>query len=147
MNQAFYIREVLGVKNYLCPERIQKLRKLEGAWPAQVLVIVFEFLTDSQKSLLKKIMSSLGFCSHSLLTIQDRRILKEFFREESCLAEFIFIFGAGEKLSLKNQPGGCHFFQSAYSLKELEGGSIEIRQKKQNLWKELKLWKESLKLK
>ncbi|MBC6414957.1 MAG: hypothetical protein GDA46_00980 [Bdellovibrionales bacterium] len=146
MNLALYVRDVLGVTNYLCPKKIHKVRQLEGTLPTKVLVIVFELLTDSQKKLLKKIISSLGELEYSLLQIKEKNLLDSFFKKEASFwAEFVFVFGKNEN---KNHEKRAYpFFYTIYSLKELEGVSQEVREKKQKLWKALKLWKDTVEIK
>ena len=137
MNKVAYLREVLGVKNYICPQSIQKIRQLEGELPAKALVIVFEILSDSEKQLLKKILSSLDFDKHSLLQVKDPSHKQNFILEGLELAQFVFVFGAefDSKKAL---------FQTPYSLKELNGKDTDTIQKKKKLWEQLKIWKENL---
>ena len=54
MNKVVYLREVLGVKNYLCPQSLQNIRQLEGEVPSKVLVILLEPPSESEKQLLKR---------------------------------------------------------------------------------------------
>lgn len=137
MNKAVYLREVLGVKNYLCPPSIQKIRQLEGEWPTKILVITLELLSDPEKQLLKKILSSLGFHQYSLLQIKDLSYKKSFILESLELAKFVFVFGAmSEELNSKKA-----LFQTPCSLKELIAVGIQTNQKKKTLWEQLKNWR------
>ncbi|MDE0091834.1 MAG: hypothetical protein OXN83_00945 [Oligoflexia bacterium] len=154
MLSSHYVTEVLGVKNYLCPSFIHALRHLEGGWPCHFLVVVFKKLNSSQKALLKKIMSSIGVFKYSVLEVEEERILDGLFEKTDCLAQFIFFFGGkdfvqegklfrqeGQLLSAFGDNIGCSFFQTASSLEELEDNSSTVKEKKQELWKQLKLWK------
>ena len=154
MFSARYLTEVLGVTNYICPSAVHGLRSLEGGLPCRFLVIVFNSLSFSQKDLLKKIMSSIGVFKYSILEVKEEKILDELFEKADSFAQFVCIFGGrdfvqeGKLLLNKEQPASalaenssCCFFQSAYSLKELEENSLSVREKKQKLWGQLKLWK------
>ena len=154
MVSAHYLKEVLGVTNYICPASIQILRRLEGGLPCRFLIIVFSSLKDSQKALLKKIMSSVAVFEYSLLEVKEEKILDELFEKADCFAQFVCIFGGSDfvqKGKLIQQEGQlvsalgdnplCSFFQTAYSLEELEEKSLAVREKKQQLWNQLKLWK------
>jgi len=137
MNTANYLREVLGVKNYICPPSLQKIRKLEGELPAKALVIVLESLNQKDKQLLKKILSSVDFESYSLLEVKDSSFLKDFLLEGLNLASSVFLFGLKKEEFLDQS-----LFQTPYSLKELNGS--HALQKKKDLWAELKVWKKNL---
>jgi len=137
MNKSVYLREVLGIKNYLCPPSIQKIRQMEGELPTKILVITLELLSDPEKQLLKKILSALGFHQYSLLQIKDLSYKKSFILESLELAKFVFVFGAmSEELNSKKV-----LFQTPCSLKELTTGGMQINQKKKILWEQLKTWK------
>lgn len=72
-----YQQEVLGIKNYLCPESVHKFRSLKGGLPCQVLAVVFQKLSPSQSVLLKKIMNSIGVLEYSVLEVKDSIILDD----------------------------------------------------------------------
>ena len=138
MFKSFYAREVLGIKSYICPPSVHKLRQIEGPWGAFVLAVSLETLLPSQKELLKKIMASIGFFEYSLLQIKEKKLLEKL---SSVLpAEFVLVFGS------KNRSYKSALFQTPYGLKELEGSSLEVREKKQKLWQDLKQWKQINKL-
>ena len=154
MLSSHYVTEVLGVKSYLCPSSIKVLRHLEGGWPCHFLVVVFKKLNSSQKALLKKIMSSIGVFKYSVLEVEEKRILDGLFEKTDYLAQFVCIFGGkdfvqagkllrqeGHLISAFGDNTGCSFFQTAYSLEDLEDNSPTVKEKKQELWKQLKLWK------
>ena len=154
MFSARYLTEVLGVTSYICPDSIQSLRRLEGELPCHFLVVVFNSLSLSQKTLLKKIMSSIGVFKYSLLEIKEEKILNELFERADDFAQFICFFGAkdfvqeayliqkeGQLFSALSKDTNCSFFQTVYSLADLEENSSSVREKKQQLWDQLKLWK------
>ena len=151
-----YLTEVLGVKNYICPASIQALRHLEGGLPCRFLAVVFSRLSSSQKVLLKKILSSIEVFKYSVLEVKEDKILDELFEKTDRFAQFVCIFGGkdfvqegrlipckGLIISALNENANCSFFQSAYSLEELEENSLIVREKKQKLWSQLKIWKNS----
>ena len=154
MFSARYLTEVLGVTNYVCPPAIHDLRSLEGGLPCRFLAVVFKSLSPAQKGLLKKIMSSIGVFKYSVLEVKEEKILDELFEKVDLFAQFVCIFGGkdfvqegkliqreGQLFSAFNSSKVCSFFQSAYSLEELEENSLAVREKKQKLWSQLKLWK------
>ena len=159
MFSSRYLTEVLGVTNYVCPSAIQDLRRLEGGLPCRFLVVVFKNLSLSQKDLLKKIMSSIGIFKYSTLEVKEEKVLDELFEKADLFAQFICIFGGtdfvqsgklllseGQLFSTFNNSKSASFFQTAYSLEDLEGKSLSIKEKKQKLWSQLKLWKKESKL-
>ena len=156
-----YFAEVLGIKNYLCPESIYKLRSLEGPLPCHFLSVVFQTLPSSQKRLVKKIMASVSILEYSLLEIKNTDILRTFFSCEEQLAEHIFFFGGedmfkeffsleGESFSnlsdtkslFKEKPLS---FLQLFSLEELDGNSPEIINKKKQIWTKLQKWRQESK--
>ncbi|MCZ0932872.1 MAG: hypothetical protein OXJ52_06960 [Oligoflexia bacterium] len=154
MFSARYLTEVLGVKSYVCPASVQALRHLEGGLPCRFLVVVFKNLSSSQKALLKKVMSSIEVFKYSVLEVKEEKILDELFEKADHFAQFICFFGGkdfvqegwlfqskGQLISALSDRTGCSFFQTAYSLEELEDSSLAVRDKKQKLWNQLKLWK------
>ena len=152
MFSARYLTEVLGVTNYVCPVDIQALRHLEGGLACRFLVVVFNRLGPSQRALLKKIMSSIEVFKYSVLEVREEKILDELLEKTDLFAQFVCIFGGkdfvqeGWLVRKEEQPNrGANtkgsFFQSSYSLEELEDNSLAVRGKKQQLWKQLKLWK------
>ena len=154
MFSARYLTEVLGVKSYICPSAVQALRHLKGGLPCRFLVVVFNNPSLSQKALLKKIMSSIEIFKYSLLEVKEEKVLDELFEKADHFAQFICFFGGkdfvqegwliqseGQLLSVLSENPSCSFFQSAYSLEELEENSLTAREKKQKLWSQLKLWK------
>ncbi|MCY4321670.1 MAG: hypothetical protein OXC37_04640 [Bdellovibrionaceae bacterium] len=158
MFSARYLREVLGIKSYICPDSIQSLRRLEGGIPCHFLVIVFSPLSLSQKTLLKKIMSSIEIFKYSLIEVKEEKILDELFERSDDFAQFICFFGAkdfvqtghliqqeGQFFSALSKDKSSSFFQTPYSLAELEENSVSVREKKQDLWSQLKLWKSASK--
>ena len=154
MFSARYLTEVLGIKSYVCPADIRALRHLEGGLPCRCLVVVFNSFNSSQKALLKKIMSSIEIFKYSVLAVKEEKILEELFEKADQLAQFICFFGGkdfvqegklirseGRLISALNERSSCSFFQTACSLEELEGHSVSVRDKKQQLWNQLKIWK------
>ena len=133
------MREVLGVKNYICPQSLQQIRQLEGELPTPVLVIVLEVLTEAEKKLLQKILSSMNFHQYSLLQIKEPAYTTQFILEGLELANVVFVFG-GEEITLSSKNT---LFQTSYSLKELNRQDNETSQKKKNLWEQLKVWKDN----
>ena len=140
MNKVSYLREVLGIKNYLCPSSVQKIRILEGEIPAKILVIVSEVLNDSDKQLLKKILSSVNFHEYSLLQLIDSSYQKTFVLESLELAQLILVFGVKEEMEKQK-----NLFQTSYSLKELNKKETSTIEKKKQLWGELLLWEKNSK--
>ena len=156
MLPAHYLTEVLGVTSYICPPGIQALRHLEGGLPCRFLALVFDSLNSSEKTLLKKIMSSVGVFKYSILEVREEKILDELFEKADHFAQFVCLFGGpdfvqkgrliqaeGQLVSALDAGIKCSFFQTAYSLKELSENSTAVHEKKQKLWKRLKLWKSS----
>ena len=146
-----YLSEVLGVKNYLCPESIYSLRSLKGGLPCRVLAVVFKELSLSQKALLKKIMASIEVFEFSLLEIKDQSVLKQLICFENRLADFILFFGGknwldSEQKALAALSGQPVSFLRLYSLEELDGNAPEIINRKKQIWEQLKKWKEVLKV-
>ena len=154
MFSAHYLTEVLGVTNYVCPSAIHDLRRLEGGLPCRFLVIVFNSFSLSQRDLLKKIMSSIVIFKDSILEVKEEKVLDELFEKADLFAQFICIFGGtdfvqngklipseGQLFSAFNNSKTSSFFQSTYSLEELEESSLSVKEKKQKLWNQLKLWK------
>ena len=137
MNKTVYLREVLGVENYICPQSIQDIRTLEGKLPAKVLVIVLELLSEPEKQLLKKILTALDCHKYSLLQVKDPSYKKNFILESLELAQFVVVFGAECESHSKKA-----LFQTPFSLKELNGTNNNSAQKKKKLWEQLKIWKE-----
>ena len=154
MFSARYLTEVLGVRSYICPDSIQALRRLKGGLPCRFLVVVFKSLSPSQTILLKKIMSSIEVFKYSVLEVKEEKILDELFEKADYFAQYVCFFGGkdfvkegqlveneGQLKSAFNNNSNCSFFQTAYSLEELEENSLSVREKKQKLWSQLKLWK------
>ena len=131
--KRFYAQEVLGIQHYICPQSIRELRQIKGAWGEGVLVVLLEPLEPTQKSLLKKIMASVAVTKYSVLQIKELSLLKALKDFSKQQAGEIFLFG------LKSSCD--YFFSSPYSLKELEGTSVEVNNKKQALWRELQKFK------
>ena len=131
-----YIQEVLGVKNYLCPEDIFHLRALKGRWPSEALVVTAEPLLEQEKELLKKIMHSSGLSNFAVLEIKDKSYLESFLKTLSSksIAKYTIVFD-GDKTTQHE------FFLQTYSLKKLIGSSQDINSKKRELWLKLKQWK------
>ena len=154
MVSAHYLKEVLGVTNYICPSAIHELRHLKGGLPCRFLIIVFNELSPSEKMLLKKIMSSIEVFKYSVLEVKEEKILDELFERADKFSQFVCIFSGknfiqegkliqkeGRLISALGDNSTCSFFQSAYSLEELEEKSVAVREKKQELWQKLKQWK------
>ena len=139
MNKVVYLRDVLGVKNYLCPQSLQNIRQLEGEVPAKVLVVLLEPPSDSEKQLLKKILSSMELHNYSLLQVKDPSHIRNFILAGLELAKFVFLFG----LEVENLDSKKALFQTPYILKELIGKDSDTIQKKKKLWEQLKVWKEN----
>lgn len=142
MTENIYAREVLGIKNYLCPNSIYDSRRFTGMFPAKVLVIALKELSPSQKLLLKKIMHSINIDEYSLLEIKKSDILAGLFSKLDSLAKKVLLF-AGKDFFQDSSQKNPSVFQSPYSLQELEETSQQV-QKKQQLWNELKNWKNNL---
>ena len=153
-----YFSEVLGVKSYLCPESIYSLRSLEGKLPCRALSVIFNPLSASQKMLLKKIMSSVNIFEFNVLEIKDNAILNQFLSSKNRWADFVCLFGgtnllekglliqqeglfvsSSQKQSFKKKPVS---FLQICSLEELDGNSPEIINRKKQVWRQLKEWKE-----
>ena len=152
-----YLSEVLGIKTYLCPEAIHSFRSLEGGLPCRVLTVVFKALSPPQRILLKKIMASIDVFEFAVLEIKRDEVLNQLLSCEESLADFICFFGgkdlvkedllieregafisACKKNSVSKPPVS---FLQVCSLEELEGDSIEVRNRKKQLWERLKNWK------
>ena len=136
----FYAQEVLGIQHYICPQSIKDLRQIKGSWGEGVLVVLLEPLQPTQQPLLKKIMASVAVTKYSVLQIKELSLLKALKGFSKQQAGEIFLFGlkdSSEELKHSCDP----FFSSPYSLKELEGTSVEVNNKKQALWRELQKFK------
>ena len=155
-----YLSEVLGARNYLCPEPVHSLRVLKGGVPCNILLIVFKQLSSSQKKLLKKIMASIDIFEFSVLEIKSDKVLELLLSCEEYLARFICFFGGKdlvkEKLLFEQEGVFVSSYQKGreeenqkvsflqvFSLEELEGDSTEIRNKKKQVWEKLKKWKKA----
>lgn len=152
-----YFSEVLGIKHYLCPESIHKLRSLEGGLPCKVLSVVFEPLSSSHKKLLKKIMASVNIYEYTILEIKKSVILQELFFSKERLAEYIFFFVGESMLKELSVIEGKSFldvsdkkelfkqkpisFLQLFSLDKLDGNSSEIINNKKKVWAKLQEWK------
>lgn len=157
-----YLSEVLGIKTYLCPESIHNFRSLEGGLPCQVLIVIFKALSSSQRVLLKKIMASIDVFEFSVLEIKKDKILNQLLSCEEQLADFICLFGGKDlvKEGLLIEREGVFVstlqknfmtsplvsFLQLYSLEELEGNSMEVKNRKRKLWEQLKNWKKLSKI-
>lgn len=157
-----YFSEVLGMRNYLCPESIYSLRSLEGELPCRALAVVFESLSFSQKGLLKKIINSLNVFEYSILEVKDNNVLNQLLFSKNRWADFVCLFGGRnlleeglliqqegllvssfQKHPLKQRPVS---FLQICPLKELDGSSPEIINKKKKVWEQLKEWKKISKI-
>lgn len=151
-----YLSEVLGIKTYLCPEQIHSFRSVEGGLPCRVLIVVFKALSSSQRTLLKKIMASIDVFEFSVLEIKKDEVLNQLLSREENLVDFVCIFGGKDlvkeallieqegmflssvqKNSEANKPVS---FLQVCSLEELEGSSVEVKNRKKKLWEQLKRW-------
>lgn len=112
-----YASEVLGIKSYLCPEKIYTLRSLRGGLPCRVLAVVFKTLPPSQISRLKKIMNSINVLEYSLLEIKDDSVLKELLSGREKWADFIIFFGGPDLVQkrLLTERGGQLFLPDQHS--------------------------------
>lgn len=138
MNKTRYLREVLGVKNYLCSPSVQKIRSLEGEIPAKVLVISLETLNPEEKQLLQNILSALSLPDYSLLQVKEPSYQNSFISEALQMASFVLVFNSKEELFCQKK-----LFQTAYSLKELNEKNSQAQEKKKKLWEELQVWKKA----
>ena len=132
-----YLREVLGVQNYLCPKTIRPLRNLKGSLPCETLIIISEPLNTETHSLLKKIMKALDRRDFSLLEIKDSSQMENF--KNAILlktpARKILIFSKKFSSFFKDS----HRILTACDLKDLlqtESG----HERKRALWSRLKKW-------
>ena len=164
--EKFYCAEVLGIKNYLCPESIYSLRSLRGPIPCRFLAVIFKMLSPSQYSLLKKIMASINIVEFTVLEIKAESVFNCLIDSEERLADFICFFGgkdlvkkgsfiekndllilkesskenAEQNISLQNPSTS---FLQVCSLEELDGSSKEVIHKKKQVWEQLKKWKKA----
>ena len=133
-----YVREVLGVSSYLCPERVFKKRALSSS-SNSCLVVVFEPLKDEDRALLKKILLAIQIFHHSLLEIKEDK--EEFFKkiplEIKNLKCPVLVF-KDEILELNLKSSRPFLISPA--LKHLRGR--EAGELKKRLWEMLKTWKE-----
>ena len=151
-----YLSEVLGVQNYLCLKPIYALRTLQGEPTGPALAVVFKAPSPSQQSLLKKIMASINVFKYSLLEIKDHKVLNQLILNGEIGADFIFFFGeedlVQQKLALRQEkfPPSSDSHKGALKksrkshwelfcpLEDLEGNSIEAKNKKRQVWEQLK---------
>ena len=137
-NKAAYKFFALGVSSYLCPENIFKIRKIQGSWPADILVIVEEAPQEEEALLLEKIMSALSVSRFAILEIKDLShaswILNQLMKEKP--AKKILIFS--EKLTL---PSESSLFLKTFPLKLFtQKESADVIKKKKELWEKLQVW-------
>lgn len=166
-----YMSEVLGIKNYLCPESVYALRTLKGGLPCRVLAVVFKPLSPAQSIMLKKIMASIEVLEYSVLEIKNSQILNQLLYNMESLTNGVCFFGGpnlvdkglliekdqgliqpATQASTKNKVEPVvtsdHLeqttsisFLQVVDLEELEGDSQEVKTKKNKLWTQLKQWK------
>lgn len=137
-NKVAYKFFVLGVSSYLCPENIFKIRKIQGSWPSDILVIVEEALQEKETLLLEKIMSALSVSRFAILEIKDLScaswILNRLLKEKPAKKFLIF----SEKLI---PPAENSLFLKTFPLKHFtQKESVDVATKKKELWENLQLW-------
>ena len=136
--QSHYVREVLGVSDYLVSPETSALRRFRGSLPCKILIVVRETLADNGLKLLKKMMKALQVSSFSILEIKGdvtKESLKQFFDEEKPASQFLIF-----------HPEWKEFFKAPNVIvTEPLPVFLEVTQdcvrKKQELWSELKKWK------
>ena len=139
--KRLYSFEVLGVKNYLCPQSIYSFRSLKGALPCEFLIVVFTELSPTRHSLLVKIMASIDILNFTILHIKNQQSFNHLLQEKEKWADFIFCFGTLDNSLAKSnkatsKPSG--FFLQLCALEELEGHSPQVKAKKIQVWNQLK---------
>lgn len=138
-SKAAYRFFALGVSSYLCPENIFKIRKIQGGWPSDILVIVEETPRNQEWLLLEKIMDALSIPQFAVLEIKDLShaswILSQLLKEKPAKKFLIF----SEKLTLPASENPL--FLKTFPLKDFtQKESVEVMTKKKELWKKLQLW-------
>lgn len=133
----YYLTEVLGVTNYLCPRETHTTRKLTGPWPCDILILTEGTPPKEALNLLKKIMGAIEVSDFSLMEIKDlSRVseIKGFLLEKS--AKKILIFST----KLSTQFTDSKTVLTSCNLEELLTGPSS-KDKKLELWRRLKKWK------
>jgi len=141
-SKQLYASEVLGLKNYLCPESIYQTRSLKGKLPCEVLIVLFQQISESETALLKKIMNSLQIFDYSVLEIKNLDLLEILFSNTQTWAKAICVFGGTDlsKTGLLEQSSSACI--QIGSLKELASYSVKETDKKKHIWEKLKKWKQ-----
>ena len=135
---AYYLTEVLGVKNYLCPREVHSFRRLKGSLPCDTLVLTEGVLSTEAFQLLKKIMEAIKVSDFSLLEIKDlSRIsdIRHFLLSEKP-AKKTLIFSS----QLSSLFADSDSLLTSCNLEDLLTGDT-ARKKKMELWARLKKWK------
>ena len=107
-------------------------------------------------------MASLDIFEYSILEIKDDSVLNQLLSSENKWADFVCLFGgfnllekgllvqqeglfvsSSPKHSLKQRPVS---FLQVCALKELDGNSPEILNRKKQVWEQLKEWKKDSKI-
>ena len=132
----YYLTEVLGVKNYLCPRETYITRKMTGSLPCDMLILTEGVLSKEAFQLLKKIMGAIEVSDFSLMEIKDlSRVseIKVFLSEK--LAKRILIFST----KLSTQLTDSKTVLTSCNLEDLLSGPSS-KDKKLEFWKRLKKW-------
>ena len=134
---SYYLTEVLGVKNYLCPRDIYSCRRLSGPLSCDILVVTEGALNEESFQLIKKIMGAVQVSDFSLLEIKDisreREIRSFFLRKNTAGKTLVF----GEKLSSLS-PDSPSVLTSCHLKNLLEGP--HAKENKRRLWSRLQEW-------
>ncbi|MCY4513115.1 MAG: hypothetical protein OXB86_05450 [Bdellovibrionales bacterium] len=134
----YYLTEVLGVKNYLCPRETYATRKLIGSWPCDTLVLTEGAPPKEALQLLKKIMGAIEVSDFSLMEIKDLSCfseIKDFLLEKQVKKVLIF------STKLSTQFTDSKTVLTSCNLEELLTGPSS-KDKKLELWNRLKKWKQ-----
>ena len=135
---SYYLTEVLGVKNYLCPQEIHSFRRLKGPLPCDILILMEGTPSAEAHQLLKKIMTAIGVSDFSLLEVRDlSRVsdIRHFLLSEKP-AKKTLIFSS----QLSSLFEDSEAILTSCNLEDLLTGDT-AKKKKMELWARLKKWK------
>lgn len=142
--KALYLKDVLGIKNYLCPELLWDTREIKGPWPCQALAVVLQKPNKEENQILKKIMISIQQENFSLLYIKQNQFLNSFlsWQEKQSLIPFVIFFDGGDSFNEQSSLSSSNHstFVRTYSLQDLLGDSPQVRKRKQQFWGVLQQW-------
>lgn len=131
--QNYYLREVLGIHQYIPLQKILDKRNLKRKWPCDILVVVSKTLSPEELVFTNKIMKSISVSNFSILEIKEKdEFIENKIKEatQKGLIKYAIVFSDEVRLSHKKILTSC-------SLNKLIGDSVEVKNRKKQLWSEL----------